>query len=99
MMRIALPALALIGCISPLHAETRTENGVRVHRMESAAPVASPERDATAVPIGLDPSYGARPSCSSMDWRLSVARATWEAACGDYGYDRWYDRWIYRGRY
>lgn len=100
-MRNALLAL-LITCSAalPALAEIRVENGVRVHRMNAAPSTeetrAAPVRAPDTVSIGLDRSYGVAPSCTSMDWRRSVSRETWEARCGRDDYYRWYDRWIYR---
>lgn len=95
---LILPLLVIAG--NPLAAETRVENGVRVHRMDSAASQAgqdsAAERPIGRVSIGLDRTFGVNPSCASMDWRHSVSRETWQARCGDQRQDLWYDRWIYR---
>lgn len=100
-MRIRLLFLPLlVVAVNPLVAETRVENGVRVHRMDSAVSLAgqdsAEERSIGRVSIGLDRTFGASPSCASMDWRRSVSKETWQARCGDQRQDLWYDRWIYR---
>src|SRR3546814_9201736 len=71
-MRIRLLFLPLlVVAVNPLVAETRVENGVRVHRMDSAASLArqdsAEERSIGRVSIGLDRTFGASPSCASMD--------------------------------
>lgn len=98
-MRKALAFCTLLCCATPLFAQTSVESGVRVHRAEPAGGDDRRGTGAPAVSIRLDSTYGARPSCVSMDWRLSVSREAWEARCGDAGYERWYDRWIYRSGY
>lgn len=101
-MRLWFPVfIAIISGTAPALAGTHVENGVRVHRMDTsrAGPVtAAPISSWTSpVVIALDRTYGAAPSCASMDWRLSVPREMWEARCGKSDYTRWYDRWVYRG--
>src|SRR3546814_11774115 len=87
-MRIRLLFLPLlVVAVNPLVAETRVENGVRVHRMDSAASLAgqdsAAERSIGRVSIGLDRTFGASPSCAGMDWRRSVPQETWQARLGD----------------
>lgn len=100
-MRLWFLVLPVIMAASPqVLAETRVENGVRVHRMSRApdvtATAATSSDIAAPVGIALDRTYGAPASCASMDWRLSVPRETWQARCGEEGYVRWYDDWINR---
>lgn len=94
-MRIGFLFISLSMLSAPCLAETTIENGVRVHRPPTAGKVPAAGL-ATVASVGLDRTYGVRPSCSSMDWRLSVSRETWQERCGEIGYMRWYDRWIYR---
>src|SRR3546814_20403835 len=100
-MRIRLLFLPLlVVAVNPLVAETRVENGVRVHRMDSAASLAgqdsAEERSRGRVPIGLDRTFGASPSCATMAWRRTVANETSHDRAGHEPQGLWYERWSYR---